>query len=186
MKQMTEKRPEAPEQVIAARRKRLANQAEITSFAARGVLLVLLLCVIFGIVFGITPMKNNDMSPGIGAGDLLLYFRLENELRAKDIVVWEEAGTQYVGRIVAQGGDAVEITEDYRLKINGSVVIENNIYYSTPRYDSGVEYPLTLGEDQYFILCDYREGGKDSRYCGAVDRSEIKGKVITVIRRNNL
>ena len=87
MKQMAEKRPESPEQVIAARRKRLANQAEITSFAARGVLLVLLLYVIFGIVFGITPMKNNDMSPGIGAGDLLLYFRLENELRAQDIVV---------------------------------------------------------------------------------------------------
>ena len=182
---MAEKKPETPEQVIAARRKKLANQAEITSFSARIVLLALLLYIIFGVVFGITPMENNDMSPLISAGDLLLYFRLENELRIQDVVVWEKESTQYIGQIVAQGGDTVEITDDHRLKINGSVVIENDIFYSTPRYDGEVEYPLTLNENQYFILCDHREGAKDSRYCGAAERSEIKGKVFTVIRRRD-
>ena len=70
--------------------------------------------------------------------------------------------------------------------VNNSVVIENNIFYRTPRYEDGISYPVKLLKNQYFVLCDYREGAKDSRYFGAVDSREIKGKVITVIRRSNL
>ena len=47
-------------------------------------------------------------------------------------------------------------------------------------------YPVTLADGEYFVLCDYREGAKDSRYYGPVRRSELKGKVITVLRRSNL
>ena len=91
-----------------------------------------------------------------------------------------------MGRIVADGGDSVEITEDAYLRVNGSTVVESDIYYSTPRYGEEVEYPVELEETQYFILCDYREGARDSRYFGPVEQSEIKGKVITILRRSNL
>ena len=46
--------------------------------------------------------------------------------------------------------------------------------------------PLTLADDEYFILCDYREGAKDSRYFGPICGNEIKGKVITLIRRSGI
>ena len=39
---------------------------------------------------------------------------------------------------------------------------------------------------RYFIMCDHREGGRDSRYFGAIDEDAITGKVMTVIRRTNL
>ena len=90
------------------------------------------------------------------------------------------------GRIVARPGDTVEITEDDRLMVNGSVVSEGDIYFSTPAYDSDVTYPLTLGQDEYFILSDYREGAKDSRQFGPVQRNQIIGKVLTVLRRSGL
>lgn len=131
-------------------------------------------------------MQNDDMKPRISAGDLMLYYRLENEFYVQDVIVFEKDGVQYAGRIVAQSGDSVEITEQAQLVVNGSTVLENEIYYSTPKYDSSVTYPLILEEGQVFVLCDYREGAKDSRYFGPVNRSEIKGKVITVIRRSNL
>ena len=83
-------------------------------------------------------------------------------------------------------GDTVEVTEDAQLVINGSYVAESDIYYSTPRYESEVTYPVELEENQVFILCDYREGARDSRYFGPVEESEIKGKVITIIRRSEL
>lgn len=51
---------------------------------------------------------------------------------------------------------------------------------------AGIVYPVTLAEDEVFVLCDYREGAKDSRYFGPVSKSEIKGKVITIVRRSNL
>ena len=51
---------------------------------------------------------------------------------------------------------------------------------------TGPAYPLTLAEDEFFVLCDYREGARDSRYFGPVSEGEIKGKVITVVRRSGL
>ena len=45
---------------------------------------------------------------------------------------------------------------------------------------------MTLAENEFFVLCDYREGAKDSRYFGPVSAGEIKGKVITVLRRSGL
>ena len=190
-KKKDKKQPEAaksitPEQVILSRLRRLASGEEIRSFFFKLIMMVLLLWVLFGVLFGITPMRNNDMSPRISAGDLLLYYRLDENYRTNDVVVFEKDGTEYTGRIVGKGGESVEITEDSRLSINGSIVMENDIFYSTPRYDDSIAYPVSLAEDEYFILCDYREGARDSRYFGAVKRSEIKGKVNTILRRSSL
>ena len=149
-----------PEQVIAARRKQLRNRRDVTSFLQRLVIMVLMLWVLFGFVFGLTPMPNGDMSPRLSAGDLMLYYRMASTWHTQDIAVLEKDGTQYVARIVAQPGDTVEITKEATLKINDSVVLENDIYYSTPRYDDNVTYPVTLADDEYFVLCDYREGAQ--------------------------
>lgn len=159
---------------------------EIKSFIGRFILLIAVFGILFGFVFGIKTMPNADMSPRISAGDLLLFFRLDRKLHNNDVVVVKKYGRWYVFRIVAKGGDTVEITEDARLKVNGSIVNENDIYYTTPRYETEVNYPLTLEDDEFFVLCDYREGAKDSRYFGPVSVNEIKGKVITVIRRSGL
>lgn len=175
-----------PEEVIAIRRRNLRNQEEVKSFFLRLCILLIFLWIVFGKLFGILPMHNADMSPRISAGDLMLFFRLENRIHNDDVVVLKKDGTTYTGRIVARGGDTVEITEDSELKVNGSIVIENDIYYKTPKYEDYVSYPLTLEEDEYFVLCDYREGAKDSRYFGAVRDREILGKVVTVIRRSGI
>ncbi len=177
---------QTPEEVILTRRRSLANQEEVISFFMRLAFLVVLLWILFGMVFGLAVMRDDDMSPRISAGDLMLFYRLEDTLRAEDVIIFEKEGRQYTGRIVAVGGDTVEVTEDARLMINGSYVAESNIYYSTPRYESEVAYPVTLGEGQVFVLCDYREGARDSRYFGPVEKTEIQGKVITVIRRSEL
>ena len=175
-----------PERVIRGKLHRLYGKLEIISFFEKLILMVVLLVVLFGYAFGITPMKSNDMSPRLSAGDLLLYYRLETKFRSDDVVVFDKNGTQYVGRIVAKGGDAVEITEDSQLKINNSTMVETGIFYQTIRYGDQITYPVELKEDEYFILCDYRNGAKDSRYFGAVKQDEIRGKVITVIRRSDL
>ena len=162
------------------------GMAVIRSFLVRLAMLAVLLVVLFGVVFGITPMANADMQPSICAGDLMLYYRLEKDLNSDDVVVFKKDGETYTGRIVAKGGDTVEITSDSELKVNGSIVVENEIYYSTPQYDTDVQYPISLEEKEYFILCDSREGAKDSRYFGPVTQKEIKGKVITIIRRSGI
>lgn len=171
----------------AEEKRRRRNREEIKSFLLRLMVLLLFLWVLFGICFGIAPVKNGDMFPRISAGDLMLYYRLEKSYNSQDVIVYEKDGAQRVGRVIAHGGDTVEITGDGELHINGSIVMENNVFYNTYPYTEGnVTYPLTLAEDEVFVLGDYREGARDSRYYGAIRSDEIKGKVITILRRSDL
>lgn len=178
--------PLTPADIIKAKRRRCADAEDIAGFFTKFIAIVVLIGLLFGFAFGITPMQNDDMAPRISAGDLLFYYRLADDLVTGDVMVFEKNGEQYVGRIVANPGDTVEVTDQATLVVNGSTVLENDIYYTTPKYDDGPAYPITLAQDEYFILCDYREGARDSRYFGPVKTSEVKGKVITVIRRSGL
>lgn len=154
--------------------------------------LLLVIWLLFFQIVGLTHMPNGDMSPRIDAGDLVLFYRLDKDVRARDIIVIEKSTPDdpkkqlFICRVVAVSGDVVEITDEEQLKVNGNIAIEQNIYFGTARYEGFTEYPLTLGEGQCFVLADHRYGGADSRYFGAVDRSEILGTVITIVRRNGL
>ena len=176
----------SPEQVITARQQKLRDQAEITAFLGRAALMVVILAGLFGVVLGIASVGNNDMEPVLSAGDLVVYFRLDGSYVSGDVLVYEVDGEEYIGRVVAKGGDTVEITDNAQVVINGSTLVESDIFYSTPAYDTDVTYPLTLAEDEYFLLCDYRTRGTDSRYHGAVRTAQIKGVLIAAIRREGL
>lgn len=162
------------------------------SFGLRLLLLVLAIWVLFFQIIGLTHAPSNDMYPRIDAGDMLLFYRLDKDVKAQDIIVIEKIPPDnteeklFVGRVVAVAGDTVEISDEGRLIVNGNTMLESNIFYATPRYEGYTEYPLTLGEGECFVLADAREGGADSRYFGPVSREDIAGTVITVLRRNNL
>lgn len=94
--------------------------------------------------------------------------------------------TLFVCRVVAGPGDTVEIGNSSHLIVNGNPQVETNIFYPTPVYEGFVRYPLTLGDGEYFVLADYRNGGADSRFFGPVRLDEVLGTVITIARRNNL
>ena len=115
-----------------------------------------------------------------------MYYRLPQRYTAGETVVFEKDGTRYTGRVAARGGDTVEVTDTALLLINGSVVAEPDIYEQTPRYDNGAQYPLTLADGEYFILCDARAGARDSRWFGPVRTGEIRGRVIALLRRSGI
>ena len=165
---------------------------EYQSLLIRFAALLLVIWVLFFQIVGLTHMPNGDMSPRIDAGDLVLFYRLDKDVSARDVIVIEKSTPDepkkqlFICRVVAVSGDVVEVTDEEQLKVNGNVAIEQNIFYGTARYEGFTEYPLTLGEGQCFVLADHRAGGADSRYFGAVDKSEILGTVITIVRRNGL
>lgn len=225
----TQAEPEADEAALKAEHRAKLHKRHMKALRGliiRVLLLALVVYILFVHIVGITVMPNADMVPRIDAGDMVLFYRLEHNIRAQDVIVFrkptaslersyqhEAAGetvraeksairkaldwlgfadpadppmTTFICRVVAGPGDTVEITENEHLIVNGNSVIENNIYYSTPLYEGFVEYPLKLGEGQYFVLADYRNGGADSRFFGPVNADEILGTVITILRRNNL
>ena len=120
--------PPTPQEVIRRRRRRVLDRESISGFFSRLAILILMLAVLFGVVFGIEPMSNDDMSPRISAGDLLLYYRLVDEWNNGDVMVFQQDGEHRVARIVARGGDTVEVTDQATLVVNGSTIIENDIF----------------------------------------------------------
>lgn len=159
----------------------------------RILILIAVIWVLFFKMIGLTHMPSGDMYPRIDAGDLVLFYRLDKEVKPQDVIVIEkttpESGKQkemFILRVVATEGDTVDISDGYRLIVNGNTMIESNIFYQTPPYDGYTEFPLTLGEGECFVLADQREGGSDSRYFGAVTKDEIQGTVINILRRNNI
>ena len=80
-------------------------------FILHAIIIVIVIWVMFGVFFGFISAPNDDMLPRINAGDLLLYYRLANTPKANDVVVINKNDTNYVVRVVASGGDTVEITD---------------------------------------------------------------------------
>ena len=175
-----------PEDAIAGRKKRLLNLDEIFLFFQRLLILIVFIIVLFGMIFGIFPVNNNDMMPRIAAGDMAVYYRINDRYVSRDLVFYSVDNKTRLGRIVACPGDEVEITKSNELMVNGFVAYEENIFYPTPGYDERVEYPVVLGSNEYFILADYRQGARDSRYYGPISDSNIRGKVVAVMRWMNL
>ena len=192
MEEKTAGQPRSDEQLKKKLRRSERSVRDYQYFLLRLIILLLLLWVLFFKLIGVIRMPTGDMYPRIDAGDLVMFYRLDTNPSAQDVVALRRtvptlSGEQtMVLRVVAVAGDTVEVTETGFLKINGNVMDERNIFYPTPRYENYVEYPLTLEEGECFALADSRNGGTDSRFFGPVLNSEILGTVITIVRRNAL
>jgi len=186
-KEKKEKKALLPLDVIRKKRAFYRQMSDVRSFISHLILMAGLIYVMFFIIFGISPVKNDDMKPKLSAGDLMLYYRLEDKILPSDVLVYQKDGKQFVGRVIGQPGDVINIPDEGGLMINGNLQIEDGIFYDTRPYDTeAVRYPITLKDDEYFIMADMRSGAKDSRLFGAVNKKEIKGKVITILRRSSL
>ena len=174
---------------LAKEEKGLKNAQRFLIYLA---ILLVVLWILFFKIIGITHMPTEDMSPRIDAGDLIVFYRLDRTPKFQDVVVFEKdidgsgKKTMMIGRVMAVPGDTVDISAGNHLVVNGNSIVEPMIYTLTPRREDRVAYPLTMGEEQYFILVDSRQDGMDSRYFGPVSKDEILGMVITLVRRTKL
>ena len=87
-----------------------------------------------------------------------------------------KTNTYYIKRIIGLPGETVQIA-DGTIYINGEVLEES--YGREVMQDPGIAAePITLGEDEYFVLGDNRNQSSDSRdpSVGLIHRDEIIGR----------
>ncbi len=171
----------APEAAVIRRRKARANaRATVRGAIARLAIVVAALAAVFHFAFGVVRVSGSGMRPTVGDGDLALFARFGGTPKSDDVVAYEADGKLQLGRIVAQAGDTVKVTDDGELLINGSEQPEKFGQSTTP--GSGVSYPLKLKKGQYFVLGDGRATVTDSRTLGPIGSTEVEGKVVAILR----
>ena len=128
-----------------------------------------------------------SMLPTLQVGDFVFVDKrpIGKDLARGDVIVHdypEDPRRQYIKRVVAVGGDRVEM-RDKVLLINGREQTEPYVVHidsSThpaefdPRDNFG---PYTVPRNSYFVLGDNRDNSNDSRFWGPVERSLVIGKV---------
>ena len=144
--------------------------------------IALSLFLLLQFVVGVHTNSGVQMEPSFHDRDVVFYFRLASDYEAGDVVVFKgQNGSTLVGRIVAKSGDTVDIS-DGGLKLNGYFQTEPYAKGETVLFENGVAFPVTLREDEYFILFDNRSQGGDGRVIGKVSSGDIKGHVVLTVR----
>ena len=130
-----------------------------------------------------TMVDGRSMNATLNDGDNLIVEKLSyrfGDPERFDIIVFppqESPKEHYIKRIIGLPGETVQIDAEGKIYINGEV-LEENYGLETIRNAGRAAEPITLGDDEYFVLGDNRNNSKDSRSdaVGNVKRSSITGR----------
>ena len=129
-----------------------------------------------------THVSGESMENTLDDGDQLIVDKLTyrfHDPERFDIIVFPfryKDNTYYIKRIIGLPGETVQIA-DGEIYINGEVLEES--YGREVMQDAGLaEEPITLGDDEYFVLGDNRNYSSDSRdpSVALIHRKEIIGR----------
>lgn len=129
-----------------------------------------------------THVNGDSMNVTLEDGDNLIVDKLSyrfTDPERFDIIVFPykyQEKTYYIKRIIGMPGETVQI-------IDGMVYIDGEMLDETygkevMQYSGVASDPITLGEDEYFVLGDNRNNSSDSRdpSVGNIQKDQIIGK----------
>ncbi len=129
-----------------------------------------------------TRVDGHSMEPTLSDGDNLIVDKISYRFREPEryeIVVFPyryEENVYYIKRIIGLPGETIQIMDGY-VYINGEMLDEH--YGAEVMENPGIAAePITLGEDEYFVLGDNRNHSSDSRVetVGVIHRDELMGR----------
>lgn len=155
---------------------------ELLSWLIYIVIVVILSLGIITFIGQRTKVSGHSMETTLSDGDNLIVDKISYRFRDPErfeIIVFPfqyEEHTYYIKRIIGLPGETVQVIDGY-VYINGEVLDEN--YGLEVMDDPGIAAdPITLGEDEYFVLGDNRNHSSDSRdpSVGVLHRDDIMGR----------
>jgi signal peptidase I len=102
-----------------------------------------------------------------------------------------EPDRDFIKRVIGLPGETVEL-KDKKVYINGKPLEEPYVHFLQPPsgqsafheetgYDVRERYgPVTVPQNQYFVMGDNRDNSQDSRYWGFLPRDYVKGKALLI------
>lgn len=152
-------------------------------------LCVLILCfLVIKFVGQRTRVDGSSMEPTLSDGDNLIVDKISyrfDDPKRFDIIVFPyeyEKNTYYIKRIIGLPGETIQIDDNGNIFINGEILEED--YGKEVIQRAGLATnPITLADDEYFVMGDNRNNSVDSRYeqVGNLKRDKLIGKAFVRI-----
>ncbi|MBQ9429433.1 MAG: signal peptidase I [Clostridia bacterium] len=172
--------------------KKNSAAAELFEWLEMAILSACAVLLLFTFILRPARVDGHSMDYTLADGQMLLLSDICYQPKYGDILVFQKINAErnepIVKRVIATAGQTVDIDFDtWQVSVtdtDGKVTVyDESSYVNHPTGEKmrpgDQTYPLTVGEDQLFVMGDNRNNSLDSRYSmiGLIDRNEVIGKV---------
>lgn len=149
---------------------------------------VLIVSLAFTFLFQLSEVDGHSMLQTLQHGDCLMVVRapLCGGYERGDIVVARKESFMeecIVKRVIATGGQTVDIDFNRGIVYVDGAALEEDYINDLTYSDEGLTLPVTLGENEVFLMGDNRNHSTDSRSprLGPVDKRYLVGKAVLLL-----
>lgn len=133
------------------------------------------------LVFPIFRIYGSSMSPTLEEGDIVASLRTA-KFEHGDLVAFYYNNRLLVKRVIASGGEWVDIDQDGNVYVNNQLLDEPYVADKTFDFDTqmNIEIPYQVPDGRIFVMGDHRSTSVDSRMkeIGYISDDLIAGKLI--------
>ena len=175
---------------VPEKRKKEPETLENTIYCWAQALITAVVGVVLLFTFGfrLIGVSGPSMQDTLYTGDRLLVLNaMFCDFKAGDVVVINDYNAELndtlVKRIIAVGGQTVDIdSSSGTVYVDGAALDESYTKGFTAAND-GTVFPLTLKEDEVFVMGDHRDHSTDSRRSrlGPVKEGYLQGKALFIL-----
>ena len=177
--------PEDPEEREAGTRRFLAAAYDVSEVLG---IMTAVIMLVFAFAVRLNVVEGGSMRPTLEGGDTLVVTDFYTKPARGDIVILHRIDAApydkpIVKRVVAVGGQTVDIDfSAWILTVDGERVSEDYRWLNPERelLKSEIPLPVTLGENEIFVMGDNRNASADSRQSeiGPVDTRCVVGRAV--------
>ena len=183
--------------------KEKSNRNIFQEYSEALVVAIILAILIRALVVQAFKIPSSSMEPTLLVGDHILVSKFIYGIRIPftdarwprfkdpktgDVIVFiypEDRTKDFIKRVIAVGGDTVEVRNKH-VFVNGKEVVipQARVFtrviipgYENPRDNYG---PVTVPKDHLFVMGDNRDYSQDSRFWGFVPVKDVKGEAFLI------
>lgn len=136
--------------------------------------------LVSALVFPFLYITGSSMTPVVGDGDIAVVLRT-TQVQRGDVIAFYFNNKVLVKRVIAVGGESVEISTKGDIYINGELLEEP---YLTAKawgdWSITKDNRYQVPDGKYFVVGDHRNTSRDSRHMeiGPVSEEQILGRLV--------